>query len=63
MKNNNFPEGYVAGLELHERIKQENIRYAQREKAKEVLTTVLCILLFPVSLIVFLIIGLGTKKD
>lgn len=61
--NNNYPKGYVTGLELHEKIKQENIRYVQREKAKKVLTTILCILLFPITLIVFVIIGLGTKKD
>ena len=61
--NNNYPNGYVTGLELHEKIKQENIRYMQREKAKNVLTTILCILLFPITLIVFVIIGLGTKKE
>ena len=63
MKNDNLPDGYIPASELQNKILQENIKHIKRENANKVLTTVLCILFFPITLIIFLIIGLGTSKD
>ena len=62
MKNKNDKKELVTGLALHEQIKQENLRNMQMSKLTELLSSGLCILLFPIILIVFIIIGLGTKK-
>lgn len=61
--NNNYPKGYVTGLELHEKIKQENIKYMQRAKVKNIFTTLLCIIFFPITLMFLVIIGLAPKRD
>ena len=58
MKNDNLPDGYIPVSELQNKILQENIKQIKRENTNKVLTTVLCILFFPITLMFFLIIGL-----
>lgn len=62
MSNKNDKKELVTGLALHEQIKQENLRNMQMSKAMDSLSTILCIIFFPIALIIFTIIGLGTKK-
>lgn len=62
MSNKNDKKELVTGLALHEQIKQENLRNMQMSKLTDLLSSGLCILFFPIFLIVFIIIGLGSKK-
>lgn len=62
MSNKNDKKELVTGLALHEQIKQENLRNMQMSKVIDFLSTILCIIFFPIALIIFTIIGLGSKK-
>ena len=50
-------------LKLHEKIKNENIKAQQQAQQNEIMTNLLLIVCFPFCLILFLILGLGCKKE
>lgn len=48
---------------LHEQIKNENLKAQRQAELMDKTSAIILISLFPVLLILFIIIGLGTKKE
>ena len=48
---------------LHDKIKNENLKAQRQAELVDKASTIVLILLFPVLLMLFIIIGLGTKKE
>lgn len=48
---------------LHEQIKNENLKNQRRQEISNKLANILIIVLFPVLLMFYIIIALGTKKE
>lgn len=48
---------------LHEQIKNENLKNQRKKEISNKLANILIVILFPVLLILYIIIALGTKKE
>ena len=48
---------------LHEQIKNENLKNQRKQEISNKLSNILIIVLFPILLILYIIIALGTKKE
>ena len=48
---------------LHEQIKNENLKNQRKKEMSDKLSNILIVVLFPVLLIFYIIIALGTKKE
>lgn len=48
---------------LHEQIKKENLKNQKKQEISNKLANILVVILFPVLLIFYIIIALGTKKE
>lgn len=48
---------------LHEQIKNENLKNQRKREISDKMSNIVIIILFPMLLILYIIIALGTKKE